>query len=177
MCQEKFVVDDLSKAEWTLKKIVERQEEIAEKSFQAQQMKADYVDKVDGWLREEVAKLNGEIAFFEGVLEPFIVSELEKSGGRKKSVNLPSGKCGYRKGKTIFRYGGEEASAKNAGLTAWAKENCADCVKTTELVDWSELKRRLTVLEDGRVMNNDGEVLEGFSAQMEEPMFYVRGTE
>lgn len=54
MCQtenEKFVVDDLAKAEWALNKIVERQEEIAEKSCQAQQMKADYADKVDAWLK------------------------------------------------------------------------------------------------------------------------------
>lgn len=179
MCQAgnvRFAVDDLAKAEWTLKKIVERQKEIAEKSEQAKRMKADYVDEVDKWLQGEVETLNGEIAFFEGQLEPFIIGELEKSGGRKKSVSLPSGKCGYRKGRTLIRFGGEEANGKSEKLTEWAKENCSDCVKVTEAVDWAMLKKRLDVLDDGRVMI-DGEVLDGFSAEVEEARFYVKGAE
>lgn len=177
MCQtenEKFVVDDLSKAEWALKKIVERQEEIAEKSCQAQQMKADYADKVDAWLREEVEKLSGDIAFFEACLEPFVLAELEKSGGKKKSISLPSGKCGYRKGKTKILFDGEEASAKNDRLKEWVKENHEGYIKTIETVDWKELKDCLDVLDDGRVMV-DGEILEGFTVEMESPKFYVRG--
>lgn len=171
---DRFVVDDLAKAEWAMKKIATLQKDVEEKQQQAKRMKEEYASSVDAWLTSECESAQSDIEFFRSLLEPFIKAEIEKSNGKKKSINLPSGSCGYRKQSAVYRMGGEVVDAKNETLKEWLRKNNADYVKTAETVDWGEFKKHLVAMEDGRVVV-DGEIIEGLTAEVPEATFYVKG--
>lgn len=171
---DRFVVDDLAKAEWCMKKITALQKDIAEKEEQAERMKKEYAASVDMWLSNECENAKSNMVFFQSLLEPFVQAEIEKSEGKKKSIKLPSGTCGYRKPSVVFKLNGEELGAKSESLLAWVHANYADYIKRSETVDWNGLKGCLVPTDDGRVMI-DGEILEGFTAEVPESTFYVKG--
>lgn len=174
---DRFVVDDLAKAEWAMKKIAALQKDVEEKQEQAKRMKEEYASSVDAWLTSECESAQSDIEFFRSVLEPFIKAEIEKSNGKKKSIKLPSGSCGYRRQGMVFRMDGKVVDAENETMKGWLRENHAALIDmvTAEKMLWNEVKKRLVPLEDGRVMFDDGEIIEGLTAEEPEPTFYMKG--
>ena len=92
--------------------------------------------------------------------------------GKRRSVDLPSGKLTLTKQQPLFYLEGERVTGDNPALIALARTIDADLVKTTETADWATLKKRLTVADDGTVYVNDtGEVLADLRVELRPDKF------
>lgn len=92
--------------------------------------------------------------------------------GKRRSVDLPSGKLTLTKQQPLFYLEGERVTGDNPALIELARNIDADLVKTTETADWATLKKRLTVADDGTVYVNDtGEVLADMRVELRPDKF------
>lgn len=164
--KEAFVIDDLAKAEWAMKKIAERQKEILDKKEQAAKMRAD----VDEWLKKETEEQTDSINYFTSLLQPFVTKQIKNS--KKKSINLPSGKAGYRAGTKIWNFNGTAIDKKSPEFIDYVGGAAPDFVKTERSVDWAGLKKTLTD-NNGMILSADGEILDKLQVQQNEPTFYI----
>ena len=136
-------------------------------------MKEDYIAQVNDWLEKEVGEAQRDIDSLSVMLQPFIESEL--AGKKKRSVNLPSGRAGFRKGTVTFELEGQKVDGKSEQLLSLVKQHqLEDYVVVKESVDWASLKKSLNITEDGKVISSDGELLEAMIAIQEPDKFYVQ---
>ena len=164
--KQEFIIDDLAKAEWAMKKISAAQNKISELNEQSAKMKSD----IDKWLEGELKPLTDEIEHFQAKLMPFINEQLKDS--KKKSVNMPSGKAGYRKGGVSFSYKGNKITSNSPEFIEYVKENNPNYIETTDTVKWAEMKKDLKI-ENGKAITGDGEILD-IDVNQEEDKFYVK---
>lgn len=169
-----FVIDDLSKAEWAMKKIAHIQAKKNELEQQAEKMKADIEimkADVDNWLVSETAGYDDDLEYFKGALTPFLLSQI--AGTKKRSINLPSGKIGIRAGAVQYYVGKEKADKDNRELIEFAKQSVPEFVKIKETLDWASFKKTLILLDDGGVVTKDGEVVAGMKGVKGEDKIYA----
>ena len=163
---EKFIIDDLAKAEWAMKKIAKRQGELVILQEQAERMKAD----IDKWLLRETTEKQDDISYLENLLKPFAESSIQ--GTKKKSLALPSGKIGFRAGAKNFVLNGTKVTNTMPELITFVKGSSPEFIETKESVKWADYKKTLNADGD-KVITADGEIIEGMTIQQSEPKFYV----
>lgn len=88
-----FQVDSIETANWALTKLLSANTEVERYRDLAQQ----YKRRIDGWFAESISQTVESIDFFEGLLKPWVQTELAEKGGRSRSIRLPSGTIGLRK--------------------------------------------------------------------------------
>lgn len=165
--QERFVVDDIPKAEWALKKIAHYNKVKAKRKAEYEQMQADN----ERWYQQETADADRQIEYFQSLLRPFAEKELE--GSKKKSVALPSGKIGFRAGAQKFFLGADEVKNDNPALIGFVKSSLPELLKVKESVDWATMKKNLVALSDGKVITKDGEIVPEMRVEVGDVKFYV----
>ena len=165
--QERFAVTDEASAEWCLEKMEENEKARALIEEQYKRMIARH----EQWRADALAELESSDAYLKGLLLPWAQEKV--ADGKKKSVKLPSGVIGFRKGAEDWKMGKEKAEATNAALLAFVKENDVSFVKVQESVRWGDYKKTLTVMEDGRVVSATGQIIEGMTVTQGAPSFYV----
>ncbi|WP_371378798.1 host-nuclease inhibitor Gam family protein [Sporomusa aerivorans] len=166
--QQGFVIDTMDRADWAVRKIGVYQQKIDE----IQALAESRIKHIQDWAEKETQGNLQQIAFFESLIRPFAEQQLK--GSKKRSLNLPSGTVGFRKGGTKFFIDGELVSRKNEKLTKWVKENAVSFLVIKEEADWDELKKTITVLA-GKAATADGEVIPGVVANEQPDSFYVKG--
>jgi len=167
--KEAFKATDLASAEWCMEKIAE----IEAKEAEVNAAYAAMIEKYTAWRDKEAAALADKKSYFSGLLDAWARGEL--AGSKKKSISLPSGRLGYRKGGVAFAMNGEAVDAKCSAMLDWAEDNAPGVVKTKKSLDWVTLKRHLQAVEGGKVIFADtGEVVEGMTATEAAPTFYVK---
>jgi len=153
--EEGFTVADDQTAEWCLQKI---KDEIAEADkwteFYAQQM------------QRILARKNYRIAFFEGRLQRYFNNVPHKITKTQESYQLPSGKL-------VYKRQGPEYERDDELILAWLKANDeTKFVKTKESVDWSELKKTLTIVGE-QAAGETGEIIPGIIVTERPDVFKV----
>lgn len=92
--------------------------------------------------------------------------------GKKRSLNFPSGKLAFRRQQPLFTIGGESVSNVNPALIDIARRVDSELVKTREVADWAELKKRLNVDNEGNVYLKDtGELVDEMHAENQPDKF------
>lgn len=159
---DRFRVTDIRGAEWCLKKISRAQEEY-------EGIKA-YVDaekaRLDSFLADAKAKFDGDKSYFEGLLMPYAMEQLEGQK-KKKSIKLPSGTIGFKSVPA-------EITKDDEALKAFVKESAPEFIETKETVKWGEFKKTLTATEDGRFITADGEIVDGVTFEGKPDVFYSK---
>ena len=153
--EEEFRVDDDQKAEWCLQKIREANADM-EKWL-------EFYDQ-----RKEAVKADtaNRIAFFEHHLREYFNSVPHKVTKTQENYPLPSGKL-------VFKQQEPEYERDDESVLAWLKENGGEkYIKVKESLDWSGLKKTLTVCGE-TVADENGEVIPGIKAIEREPVFKV----
>lgn len=119
--------------------------------------------KVNVWLAAKISSIDNANASDEAKLQVYAEDRLKNS--KRKSVSLPSGKFGFRKGQPKIEH-------QDDVLLQYAKEANQKYVKVKESLDWSGLKKSCTI--DGtRMVDANGEILPGVTVMEQEPKFYV----
>ena len=162
-----FEVTDEASAEWCLEKL----EENAKARKLVNDQFAEMVYRYEKWKSDSLQELNRSDKYLKGLLQTWAVEKL--ADGKKKSVNLPSGRVGFRAGGETWKMGAEKIEATTPALLAFVKENDDSFVKVQESVRWGDYKKTLNVMEDGRVATSDGQIIEGMTVTQGAPSFYV----
>lgn len=117
-----FAIDCADHANWLVRKVIEARA---------------YSERVKAWAEQEQRRAAREeqtlMFLFGRQIESWTKSEIEKLGGRRKSLSLPAGRVGYRKCNAKLVVDDEQV------VLAWAKENCAGAVVVVERLSKSAL--------------------------------------
>lgn len=156
--EECFIIENDSQADWAVRKIAEHRAEISkwEEHFRKQ------MDKIS-------ATEQASIDYLTRLLKDYFVTVPHKTTKTEESYKLPSGKVYMKEQMPKYIRNEDE-------MTAWAKENRPELVKTTvtETTDWNTLKKATTTLDDGSVVDSlTGEVIPGVKAEMRMPEFKI----
>jgi hypothetical protein len=155
-----FIVDNLDKAEWAVRKIASY--EAAKR--EAEDLAKKRIDQIKAWLDSEKATNDKQIEYLSELVRPFAEGRLKDA--KKRSLKLPCGTIGFRKAQPKFDF-------DNDKLLPWAKVNVPDQVETKESVKWGELKKTLA-FEQGKAITKDGEVVPGIMVTEQPDSFYVK---
>lgn len=112
--REGWHILDLATADWTLSRLADLQQEIAEN----RKLEEEAILRIRGRATKLQERAERGIAFFESRLREYAESHREEllKGGKKKSRNLMHGSIGWRKA------GGGLSVVDPAALLAWARE-------------------------------------------------------
>ena len=150
-----FQVDDDQKAEWCIRKIQEAKKEMM-----------DWIDFYVAQTDKVKDKCERRIQFFEYKLMQYFGSVPHKQTKTQESYQLPSGKLVLKKQTPDFERDDEL-------ILAWLKANDENqYVKTKETVDWSELKKTLTIVGE-QVAGETGEIIPGIIVTERPDVFKV----
>jgi hypothetical protein len=146
---KQFAVVDAKTANWVVRKIVSARE---------------YADHIKQWATLETRRAEREeitlMFLFGRQLEAWSKAEIEKLGGRKKSLSLPAGTVGLRTEPTRLIVDDEDV------VLTWVRHHLPDAVEIVE-------KLKKTILNDH--FKHTGDVPDaGIHLEPEREKFYVR---
>jgi hypothetical protein len=158
--KEKFVVDNIDKANWCLQKIREHEQRKAEiKAYRDAKVKM-YND----FYVAEATKDDKEIEFFMACLRPYLEAKTE--GAKTKSIAVPEGLIGLRSKPAAIEH-------DDNLVLPFAKKLDVKFAKVTESLNWAEFKKTLKV--DGSLMvTGDGEIVPGITVTEKEDELYYK---
>jgi len=119
--EDRFIVDNDEKANWTLKKIRELKEEVDNKEEFAEEeidkLKED-IARIKDWFEEIKKKKQNQIDYFEGLLLEY-AERLREDDPELKTYKLPFGKIMFRKKRPKWNYEEDKLlkSCEKAGLS------------------------------------------------------------
>ena len=161
-----FLIDNDTKAEWAIRKIKEAQDEHDRISA--------LIDAEEERLKERKEKndkkLEADTSYLKYLLNSYMNTVKCKETKTQRSYQLLSGKL-------VYKYGGTEWIKDEDKLLEWARQNKPDLVKTKYSVDWSNLKKTLTVTPKDEVITEDGELLDFIKAEKKPDSLDIKFTE
>ena len=173
---EEFQITDAKTADWAIGKIAEERKR---RDFFVDCAKAE-IEKLKQQIEDAERKCENATNFLSGKLGQFL--ELEEVPKKKAttqwSVQLPAGKIVKKLAKKeyVMADGGAVTSAKsNETFLAEVREIDPAFIKTKEEVDWSALKKKLTMDDDGGVMLKDtGEYIDSLTTKETLPSIEIK---
>lgn len=163
--KEEFKVDTDVKAEWCLKKIADKKAEAKRYTDVCNEMIRQYQDKIT---RNE-EKLQTEVWVLTSKLLTYFEEVEHKATKTQETYKLPSGTL-------KMKYATPEFIKDEEAFKNWVKQNRPERIKTTESIEWGELKKELTIDND-KAITKDGEIVEGISVKYTNPQFVVETEE
>lgn len=150
--REGFKVTDKESANWAFRKMLAWQKEVNDNDSLAEKE----IERINQWREKENQTAKDNIAFFEGLLIQYYMSE--KGRDEKFKLSTPYGKVTSRKQQPKWEYDEKTLldSLKGIGLV--------DLIKVKEEPNKAELKKFAKenfVLNNGRLITSDGEIVEG----------------
>lgn len=147
---DKFVIDNIKKADWAMGKIKLERAKMA----QNEELVQARIEQLQAWLKQKNEASEGTIAFFENLLAPFVEEQIKNS--KKKSINLPNGTVGFKKT--------TKTTKDDAALLAFIKDGYSEYIKVKESVDMAELKKACKIV-NGKLITEEGEVVPGYEVE------------
>ena len=124
------------------------------------------IQRLENWLQNEKVRIDKEKEFYQRELETAI--KLKREEDPKYIIRSPYGQVSTRKQRPKFKYDDLE-------LLNWAKNNREDLVKveTVEKVNKNEIKK-LGQVYDGKLVTEDGEVIEGVEVEERDEVVTIK---
>lgn len=161
--QEGFVIDTDQKAEWALKKVLEAK---AERERLTSLVNSE-IDLLNVRQAEIDRRYENETSYLMAMLGEYMKTVNCKATKTQATYELLSGKLVMKFPKVELK--------ESPGLLEWCKQNAPEYVKTKEEVMWGELKKNLEATEEGIIMANTGEFVEGVDITEKPAVFDIKG--
>ncbi len=163
--QSTFVIDDMDKANWAVRKLAVYAAKLAEAEAFAQRER----DRLDVWLAGEREAAADSSSFLSGLLRRYHEDRLAEDP-KAKTIHLPAGDLTARKSPDRWEVDDDEH------LIAWAEQSgWGEVVRRRDPeVDRNALKRTFHVAPGGTVLAPDGEVVPGVTVTEGEVSFKVK---
>lgn len=161
--REAFTITDDKAADWAVRKI---KEEAAERDRLLELVAAE--EQALAEKKEQILKrYDSATGYLKGLLAQYFETVPTKETKTQRTYQLLNGKLKLKKG-------GIDYQRDDEALLSWCKEEMPAVVKVKETVDWANLKKILTVTEQGKVLIADtGEIVESITAVQKADTFEV----
>lgn len=162
---EAFVIDSDAKAEWALEKIKLAQEE--------RDRLLDLVKLKETEIAERKTKIEAayesDTDYLKQLLAAYMQTVPTKNTKTQSTYKLLTGKL-------VMKKGGYEFERNEENLCEWLENNgYSNFVKTERKSAWGDLKKSLTVEEDGTIcVTETGEVVNGVTASRKPDEFDIK---
>ena len=166
--EERFVIDNDSKANWALRKVrhmkkkQEKNEKLAEEQIEKIQKE---IDEIEHWLEKENEKIQNNIDFMKSKLK-YYAMELKDENPDLKTHSLPFGALKFRKKRPKWNYDDDK-------LLEFTENNLEEAVKVKKKVDKRKLKKKAEVVGNKAVLKDTGEIIEGVSVVQRPEKFKI----
>lgn len=157
--KEPFRIDTHEKFLWAMKKLYESEMEKLEKINGAKMLigfHQNEIKNIEKYLDSEIEKINRRNSFLEAQVRGFVF-QLEQEGKlkKKRSVSSPYGVAGFKSQQPRIEIADEEKCRQ------FLKKEHPELLKPQpEKIDWAELKKKLELTGDGKVIETGtGQVL------------------
>ena len=138
---------------------IQSEEELAKKLYKLRMLNAEMakndarrqteLDETNAWYQPEAKRINEEIEKTNELIDDYARQQLEEN---------PWWKYAGRNGKVSKKKETKWSYDKKKILEAGVDDKFIK-VKTTRELDWAEYKKTLTEIDDGRLVNENGEVV------------------
>lgn len=145
--KQEWKIDDLGSADWALRKIAALESQNAE----VKQFADSERERIADWEQKETLANNDRIEFFKAKLSEYLGELREKDP--KARIKTPHGSVGTRKRPAKWEYGSD-------AVEELEKLGMAELIRIKKEVDKSEFKKAVKVTDDGRVITENGELIE-----------------
>ena len=153
--QERFVVDDDSKANWALGKIGELKDELES----SQKLAEKEIDKVERWLAKEEKRIGNEIDFFEDLLFKYAL-RLKNKDPKFRTKSLPNGAIKFRKQRDKWVYDDEKL------LNYLEKSEMHDLIRINKEPKKNKLREKFDISQGDKLINPEtGEIVDGITIE------------
>lgn len=144
-----YIVDNDQKADWCLRQIKEKQEELERWTEHYKMLSQQITDQI-----------NADIAYFEAQLERYFFhlmnDNFTKATKTQVTYSLPTGKL-------VLKHPDPEYKHDDETLIPWLEKNAPEFIKVKRSTDWDALKKTL-ILNGTEMITADGEVVPGITA-------------
>ena len=159
---EQFSINNDKAAEWAIKKIAEETAETKRLTDVCDEMIAEYALKKAQYAEQ----LDGKTAYFKGLLNGYFLTVPHKETKTQETYKLPSGKL-------VYKYAKPKYEVDNLVLADFLANNgYNEFIEVTPKAKWGEFKKLVDVV-DGKVVDENGQIVEGVSVEMTQPEFEV----
>lgn len=148
MENQEWKITNLNEVDWAFKKIKEAKKELDEQEQYVNQEITRYKEYLENQRKNYEDTKN----YFEYKIKEYTDERLKENPNYKLKTAVGSG---YYRKSTNWTYDDEEAIIKQ--LEASNKE---EYITVKKSLNKNELRKNLTILEDGTVVTDDGEILE-----------------
>ena len=146
--KEGYKVTDLNSATWAMRKLSRIENEIKE----VKEVSAREHSRIEEWETARVKGLSESQDYFKHLLGTYLLEEKQKDP--KFKLSTPYGNVSTRKKPDAWEY-------DEQGIVPFLKEHeMLDFVKVKETIDKTAFKKAVKVMSDGRVVNDDGIVID-----------------
>jgi len=165
---EGFAVDDLKKATWAMRKIVEAEVEVKK----VKEVAESEMERISTWVEKETEVQKNTIEYMEALLINYYISN--KRANAKFKLSTPYGKVSSRKRQPRLSMNDEK-------VLQYLRENQKDeMIQIKESYNKTELKKMIKVTElNGKlvVVDENGTLLEFISAEVQEDSYTIKTDE
>lgn len=159
---ENFAINDDKAAEWALKKIAAETAEAKRLTDVCDEMIAEYALKKAQYAEQ----LESKTAYLKGLLNGYFLTVPHKETKTQETYKLPSGKL-------VYKYAKPKYEVDNLVLADFLANNgYNEFVEVTPKAKWGDFKKLVDVV-DGKVVDENGQIVEGVSVEMTQPEFEV----
>lgn len=150
----KYKIDNLDSLDWAFRKVASYRLDLAEQEAYAKAQ----IEKINTWLAAERAKAERNIGFFEHLVVEYHASILAENP-KKKSISTPNGKVQSTTRKpSIIKP--DDASLPQ--IIEYAEQNAfSQFVEVKKELKWAEFKKHLTLTDDLKVVDSNGQIVDG----------------
>jgi len=151
--KESFKINDMNGATWAFRKL----QALNKKEMEINDIAQAEIDRIDAWKDRELKSIEGDMAYFQSILESFYREQREADP--KFKLSTPWGKVSSRKTKKWI-YDDER-------VMAYIEENELDgLMRVKKELDKATIKKAFKVADNGAVVAPEtGEVVDGIAIE------------
>lgn len=143
-----FKIENKEQATWALRKIKALKTQIKETNELAE----IEIERIKIWQENENQSAESSMDYFENLLHDYMLEE-RALDPKLKTVKLPHGTVRFRKQQPEYKRDEDK-------LLVWAKEsNLKEYIKIKENLNWSNLKKDITLVAGNAIHKKTGEVI------------------
>lgn len=160
---ERFKVTDESSANWALRKIAQKEQQIKANN----ELAAAEEQKIEAWRKQENEKAQNDIDFFQSYLAEYAM-DLKKKDPKFKTLKLPNGELSFRKQQPEWILDDEKV------IKALKESGKDDLIKVTEKPKKDEIKKAFKAHGNKAINPETGEVVDGITIEERPEKFGVK---
>lgn len=150
---ERFKIENNDQANWALRKI----SKIRKQRTEIKDISDLEIHRIEMWRNKNFEDLDKEEQYFLNLLRDYH-SMILYEDPKRKTLDLPAGKCRFRAQPPEFKQDPER-------LLEWLERNKLDAfIRVKKEPAWGELKK-LVKVHNGQVVMETGEIVEGVTAE------------